>query len=232
MGDSLQLVSRKIRQMTGTMISRHLATAALCAALGTPVLAQGAPELAYGLNLTTDYIFRGETQTDNNPAVQGYVEADWSLFYLGAWASNVRIDDDRIELDLYAGVRRELGPVSLDLNYTRYLYDESGDCCGELGILLGAPIGESVEAEGGVYLDLAEDTQWGQIGATLALPAEFGLGGTVGTDFGSLNLPDGTKYAWDIGLARPIVGAATGDLRWHDSNYDAGRLVLSIAFDF
>ncbi len=46
--------------------------------------------VAYNVGLYSQYIFRGLTQTDRGPAVQGGVDLTHSSgFYLGAWASNI-----------------------------------------------------------------------------------------------------------------------------------------------
>ena len=49
-------------------------TAVLAAGVALPVAAQEAPELSYGAAVTSNYIFRRQTQSDNRPALQGYVE--------------------------------------------------------------------------------------------------------------------------------------------------------------
>jgi uncharacterized protein (TIGR02001 family) len=69
--------------------SMLFAGAAAAADMSTPVKAVVAPppppawDVAFGVTLTSDYVFRGISQTNNNAAVQGYVELqmlDW--FYI------------------------------------------------------------------------------------------------------------------------------------------------------
>ena len=58
------------------------------------------------LGLTSDFIFRGQSLTDHNPAVQGGLDWNHPLgFYLGAWGSNVKLPDSaaKVEADLYGG---------------------------------------------------------------------------------------------------------------------------------
>ncbi len=61
--------------------------------------------------LTTDYVWRGISQTNNDPAIQGQFDLSHeSGFYIGAWASNVEFADGSktsLELDAYAGFSRE-----------------------------------------------------------------------------------------------------------------------------
>ena len=66
-------------------------------------------ELSANVTLSSNYMFRGISQTDNAPAIQGgfdYVMDNG--FYFGTWASNVNFDadpdtDETIEIDYYGG---------------------------------------------------------------------------------------------------------------------------------
>jgi len=117
---------------------------ALVAALALPsfhVLAEDAPEaksdysVSYNIGLFSQYIFRGYTQTHQDPALQGGIDIEHSSgFYAGAWASNISwLREDgwqaydnggSVELDLYAGYASEIGEtgVSYDVGILQYLY--------------------------------------------------------------------------------------------------------------
>jgi uncharacterized protein (TIGR02001 family) len=96
-----------------------------------------APDLtvAYNVGLFSQYIFRGLTQTNNNPAVQGGIDLTHSSgFYLGAWASNVNWTVDStyytsgsLEVDLYGGYRYNFGDsgLGIDVGALQYLYPGS-----------------------------------------------------------------------------------------------------------
>jgi uncharacterized protein (TIGR02001 family) len=90
--------------------------AVLAAALAMPAQAEDKLKLSANVALTTDYVFRGQSQTDEGPAIQGGFDATWKVFYLGVWASNIdfgaatnvngnleNIAD--IEIDWYGGIR-------------------------------------------------------------------------------------------------------------------------------
>ncbi len=96
-----------------------LCAAAASAALSGAAMAQdeSAPTFAFNVGATSDYLFRGLTQTAKDPAVFGGVDMTAGLFYAGAWASNV---DWGIETDLYAGVKPTVGPVTFDLGAIYY----------------------------------------------------------------------------------------------------------------
>jgi len=111
-----------------------LALTALLASL--PVLAQTtAPEpdytLSYNAGITTDYRFRGISQSSFDPALQVGVDFTHSSgFYLGAWGSNVSWIKDyvgaskgSIEIDLYGGYRGQIGKdVAFDVGVIKYQY--------------------------------------------------------------------------------------------------------------
>ena len=59
-------------------------------------------------NVTSDYQWRGVSQTDGNAAIQVGVEHERNGFYGGLWTSNVDFNDDtNIEYDLYGGYSGE-----------------------------------------------------------------------------------------------------------------------------
>jgi uncharacterized protein (TIGR02001 family) len=64
--------------------------------LGLAASTAGAQEFAlnYGVAVTSNYISDGVTQSNDNPALQGYVEGSYGLFYGGVWASTVDFADD------------------------------------------------------------------------------------------------------------------------------------------
>lgn len=117
-----------------TMPRLRLATlaAAVVAALGLAAPAKAQVDLGAGLSLTgtvsgtTDYLFRGISQTRNRPTVQGTLELSHeSGVYIGAFLSGVTFAggyDARQELDLTAGFRFELGPVKFDTYVIGYTY--------------------------------------------------------------------------------------------------------------
>lgn len=80
------------------------------------------------VSLTSDYRWRGQTQTQNDPALQGnFVLSHASGFYLAAFASNVDFGDEaHLELDPQIGYTAPitLGSIqpAVDLGMLRYNY--------------------------------------------------------------------------------------------------------------
>ena len=125
---------------------KSLITTAVLGALAAPSFvfaADAAPAsdftAAYNVGLFSQYIFRGLTQTNNKPALQGGFDVNHkSGLYIGGWASNVSWLRDNaneavgpvyqsggsLEIDLYGGFKTELGKTGLgiDLGALQYYY--------------------------------------------------------------------------------------------------------------
>jgi len=76
---------------------------------------------SYNVGLYSQYIFRGLTQTREDPALQGGVDYSHSNgFYVGMWGSNISwlTDADAyksssLEIDIYAGYAAEIGETGI-----------------------------------------------------------------------------------------------------------------------
>ncbi len=105
-----------------------LLAAAAVAVMGSaaPAMADDEFEVSGNVALTTNYIFRGVSQTDDGPAIQGGFDIGHGIFYAGTWASSVDFrDDTTMELDLYAGIAPEYNNVSFDFGVILYAYPDS-----------------------------------------------------------------------------------------------------------
>lgn len=86
--------------------------------------------ISYNFAVTTDYVFRGFSQSDQRPAVQGGLDVTYKLFYVGLWASSIDFSppaaiDANVEVDIYAGIKPVWGPVTFDLGVIYYSYPGS-----------------------------------------------------------------------------------------------------------
>jgi len=87
-------------------------------------------EVTGNLSLNSDYRFRGISQTMGNAAFQGGIDfTHKSGLYIGNWNSNVSGDQyagtSGLESDLYAGFRKDIGGVTVDVGVLRYVYSGS-----------------------------------------------------------------------------------------------------------
>jgi uncharacterized protein (TIGR02001 family) len=103
---SLPLFNLTIKEVI--MMKSKLLNSLILAALVAPGVAMAADSPFSGnVSLTTDYLYRGVSQTDHRGAIQGGFDyADPSGFYAGAWGSNISWlggTGSSLELDTYAG---------------------------------------------------------------------------------------------------------------------------------
>lgn len=105
-----------MKGLTTTLVTGMLVISPMLALADEPT----SPHSVTGnLALTSNYIFRGVSQTWDRPAVQGGIDyAHASGVYLGTWASNVSgntYTNGSMEWDFYGGYN---GKVNDDLGYT------------------------------------------------------------------------------------------------------------------
>jgi uncharacterized protein (TIGR02001 family) len=85
-------------------------------------------QLTGNLGLTSDYRFRGISQSQNAPAVQGGIDyAHKSGFYVGNWnssvSSEVYTNGAGLESDLYAGFKKDVYKgITIDVGSYNYFY--------------------------------------------------------------------------------------------------------------
>jgi uncharacterized protein (TIGR02001 family) len=119
------------------MLIKKLLPAAITAAMlaGTG-LAQAEDEgftVSGNVALTSDYRFRGISQSDESAAIQGGFDAEFGPgFYVGAWGSSVDFDsndgyDGSLELDYYGGWTMPIGDTDFSVDIGYIYYDYPGD---------------------------------------------------------------------------------------------------------
>ena len=90
-------------------------------------------KISANVALTSNYIFRGVTQNNEDPALQGGFDYEHdSGFYVGVWGSNVDFGgDSTTELDLYGDWGFDVGGgVSLDFGFLAFTFfggDDASD---------------------------------------------------------------------------------------------------------
>lgn len=120
--------------------------------------------------LTSDYRFRGVSQTDEGIALQGgFTVSHESGFYVGTWGSNLAgwgtFGGTNMELDLFAGFAFPVGEGTLDTGVVWYMYPSGADTTdfaelyaklsgdiGPLSLTAGVAYAPSQEALGKVFL--------------------------------------------------------------------------------
>lgn len=185
---------------------------------------------------TSDYVFRGISLTNEDPAAQGSIDFGYGIFYAGAWASNVDgAGYTPWELDLYAGIKPVWNGVTFDFGLIGYTYPDADNAGDYVEFKAGASgeIAKGLTLGGTFYYVPDQDNSvevWTVEGAlSYALPQfhvfsptlSGGLGYTE-AESGSaffLGLDDSYTY-WNAGLSLGVE-KLTLDFRYWDTNIDS-----------
>ena len=145
--------------------------------------------VTYNIGLYSQYVFRGLTQTDNKPAVQGGVDyAHASGFYVGSWTSNLSSLEDggnyegsSLEIDVYGGYRRTIGDtgISYDVGLLNYIYPGHKSAAGKANAGFTDPY--TLEA----YAALSYE--WLQAKVSYGITDIFGVKNSDGAYYAELN---------------------------------------------
>lgn len=177
-------------------------------------------EVTGTVTATTDYDFRGVTQTAHDPALQGSIDyAHESGFYASVWASNVDFGggyNENVETDVTVGWSGG-ETVTWDVGGVYYLYPGAHDLAfpevyaGATWNVLTGKIFYTWD-----YGQSGKSAEYYQLDAGIPLPASLTLnlhgGYSDGSYWGSDNYFD-----WSAGLSYEL-GHFTLDLKWVDGS--------------
>ena len=116
----------KLKQLSGLCLAASTLMGASSAMAWES--ADGQHSTSASVALSSDYMWRGGSQTDNEMALSGSFDyGHASGFYAGAWASNVDYsvgtDKAHLEVDVYAGYTFEAyDGIAYDLGMMRYVF--------------------------------------------------------------------------------------------------------------
>lgn len=203
-----------------------LAAAAATVALSGAAMAEEL-KLSYNIGVTSDYVFRGVSQTQEDPAIQGGVDATYGIGYAGVWASNVDFgaDDPAAEIDLYAGVRPTIGDTSLDLGVLYYGYTkDKGLTPGsysyvELKAAASRAVGPATFGVAAYYSPefpgKTGDAIYYEINGAMPVMDKLTLSGALGHQ----EIDKAGDYAtWNIGLTYAVTEKLGLDVRYSDTD--------------
>jgi uncharacterized protein (TIGR02001 family) len=200
--------------------------------------------LSGNVALATDYTFRGISQTNGSSAIQGGFDAGYGTFYAGAWASNVAFGGSQ-ELDLYAGVKPVVGPVTLDFGVIGYLYPNSADDSAETDYYEGyakasiAPSKTVTLGVAGYYspdFTLETDKAYyleanGAVAVSdkLSLSAAYGYQKIDDVNGPSAGKLDDSYSTWNVGGTLTVKGFGL-DLRYVDTSISKSDKIVTSGF--
>jgi uncharacterized protein (TIGR02001 family) len=203
--------------MKHTNIITLLTLTAASALAQTATTASG-PAITGNLGFTTDYVFRGLSQTDGKLAVQGGFDADFKNgFTAGVWASNVSAALGNLEVDLYANYGFKVGSVDVSVGYIDYTYSTAVNG-GEANVS-AAFSGLTLKISKGVSGYLSDYYYEAAYSYDIAAVKGLNLGLHYGSDAAS------SKYDYSLALTYPVFGFA-GTLSYSD--LEAGKSITAV----
>lgn len=190
---------------------------------------EAASNLSWNLSVTSDYVFRGITQTDFDPALQGgldYAFGD-SGWYVGAWASNVDFassDGPDIELDTYVGYGTSLSDEwTVDAHAVRYTYIGEQNSYGNIDyneFFIGTTYNEMLTftlAYAPDYANADISSLYFSVGGSWEVGNDFSLNAGVGHSKFSDDV--GSYTDWNLGVSRSF-GPVEAALTYYDTTGD------------
>ena len=196
--------------------------------------------------LTTDYDFRGVSQSDEDTAYQVSIDFEHDDgIYAGVWASTVDFQDccnENLEVDWFAGYAFDVNDVSLDVGYNYYSYPGGDDLnYGEYYIGAAYNIVEVYYWYSDNFFNLDKSAFYLEGNVGLELPEGFGLELHLGYADGDgleADAESGLRDYMDWGIAvTRSFGNFDAELRYVDTDLDSAfmvddRVILSVSTTF
>lgn len=211
---------------------------ALLATLAFGAEQKSGVNMSANVAFTSNYVWRGMTQTKDSPAIQGGVDLDYKGLYAGVWGSNVEFGDEKnsMEADLYGGYKGEISGVGYDVGYIQYVYPNMSEeyNFGEAYVGISKEwekFGASAKYYKGVETNELNPEDYYEVGITSSiLPYEVGFKATYGSynDIGDYYLVGLSKSfeKFDVSVAYIDFSHDT------DSSADEDNVVATLSFKF
>jgi len=198
------------------MKMNRIAMAMGAAVLGLSSVAQA--ELSANVGATSNYIWRGVSQTGDNAAISGGIDyAHDSGLYAGTWVSTLGNGNGE-ELDLYGGFSGEASSVGYDVGAIYYAYPSLNDSnfaelYGSVSVsnfTVGLNYTVSGENDGGTFDD---GDLYYYASASFDLGDGWGVGGTIGHySFDKVSSADYSHFQLDVTKSAGDYGDVTFSL--------------------
>ncbi|MBC7666893.1 TorF family putative porin [Caulobacter sp. DWR2-3-1b2] len=203
-------------------------------------------KLSANVGVASDYIFRGISNTNNKGQVFGGVDATYGIGYAGVWASNVDFGTPNpdAEIDVYAGVKPVVGPVSLDLGVIYYGYskDKNGipGSYSYIETKAAASIAAGPATLGAAFYYSPEfpskggESYYVEANGSAPIGEKLTLSGALGYQTvdakGYFSGVDNNYVTWNLGVSAAITDHLTADIRYSDTDsHDFGKSLYGSA---
>jgi len=193
-----------------------VAAVAISALFAGSAMAQDKGSLTFNIETTSNYVWRGVSQTSNGAALQGGADYSKGMFYAGTWLSNVDWGTSTsTEADFYMGVTPKVGDYGFDLGVIYYTYpghdDADAGSVGELKAAVNHPMGKGTIGAA-MYLptESLEDPYY-EVNASYPLTSKLSISGAIA------NYESAGYTTQNIGVTYALTDHLGLDLRWSDA---------------
>ena len=187
--------------------------------------------------MTSDYVFRGISQNNRKPAVQGGFDYSFgdSGFYVGTWGSNIDFQDRNgpdVEVDFYAGFNHDFSDQwNGDISVIRYTYYGARNVYGSVDYneFIGKLAWNKMLTFTVGYANDYANLSYSSLYTGLDGSWDVGNGFTFSAGVGHTNFSDnnGSYNDWLLGISREF-GPVTATLNYFDTNTSGPRLSDSL----
>jgi uncharacterized protein (TIGR02001 family) len=217
--------------------------------VGMPTFAMAAEESPHSISanvgMTSNYLFRGISQTGGEMAIQGGLDYSHSSgFYLGTWGSNVGWLEDyqgytkgNVEIDVYGGYRGAIGDgISYDVGAIQYLYPgdrpatitdaDTTEVYASIGwkwftakysYYVSDEVFGFANADGSDYLDISASVPFGETGLTAGAHwGTFNFKNNGAQDYSDWKV----SLAYDMGKLSKVMDGVTLGVAYSDTDAD------------
>lgn len=236
----------KLSSLAKALLASSMLFSAVTASAADPITVSGSAAF------TSDYLFRGVSQTGNNAAVQGAMTfTHESGAYLSLWGSSIGFTEGGLEIDTLLGYSGKAGEVGYDVGVMHYGYPSAD---GDLGYdefyasisTMGAKVGLNyspdyfAKSEKFMYLYASYGTEVAGIGLSASLGMnKFDSAMMMSKALGTTGMDD--SYMDYKVAASKAIGGVTVEGAYIGSDIDEmecaggvceGRFVLTVSKGF
>lgn len=187
-----------------------------------------ASDFSFSANVavTSDYIFRGVSQTNEHPAPQAGVDVGYKFAYAGFWASHVDFTGDPtdFETDFYGGIKPTFAGFSFDIGAIYYGYTGQGpghkDDYWEAKVAVSKAVGKASIGAVAFYspnfFGETDDAWYYEVNGAYPVFKRLSVSGAVGHQDVSYH---GDYTTWNAGATFALTEKIGLDVRYYDTDH-------------
>jgi uncharacterized protein (TIGR02001 family) len=221
------------------IVKSGVLAAALIAGATMPGYAGDAPKLSLSgsATMTTDYMFRSVSNSNQNPAVQPEFDLTYGIFWAYIWGSNTAFGEN-IEIDYGGGISPKWGDVTFTIGALEYTYPGASDIdyfelkTGGVWASGAWSIGlNNYWSPNNFGLDTQSDALEGTVGYTFKgklfnffTPT---ISGTLGNQWYEKTEVVPNFLYWNAGLTLGFLEHWSADIRYYDTDYNKDECFIN-----